>query len=529
MSTGSTDSLVRLINSLSKAEKRSFKLYANRNSSSADELKFLQLFDFIERTENYSDELALQRLPAIKKSQLSNIKGHLYKQILTSLRLQYTQHLPQIEIRESIDHASILYRKGFYHQALKILERARQQARKMEATVLYLEIVQLEKFIEGQQITRSMASRADELTIESQELNRRVSSVVDFSNLSLQLYALYLKNGFVRDEKDVRFVKEFFHSRLPKYAIHELGFEEKMHLYHANFWYYYMQQEFLMCFRYASLWVELFTDNVQARTFHVEMYLKGLYNLNMVLFNLRSPARMDETLERLRSVHIDERENENLAMFRSYYSLIGEINGYYLRGQFSEGLWMVSEVENFIVDQSFRLDNHRVMLLYYKVACLYFGSGDNRMAIRYLNKIIQMRDVSLREDIQCFARILNLIAHFELDDNDRIDYQVKSVYRFLSNMGDMQGVQMEIMRFLRQLPYPDSKSLTRAFRILHAKLVKLSLDPYQKRPFLYLDIISWLECKIQGKTVQEVIRSKFLHELNTGEKIYFPPADQELG
>ena len=46
MSTGTTDSLVRLIHSLTKAEKRSFKLYANRNSSGDEELKYLQTLRF---------------------------------------------------------------------------------------------------------------------------------------------------------------------------------------------------------------------------------------------------------------------------------------------------------------------------------------------------------------------------------------------------------------------------------------------------------------------------------------------------
>ena len=92
MSTTTTDNLIKLIQSLSKAEKRSFKLYANRNSSTPEELKFLQLFDFIDKTSNYSDEVALAKLTEIKKSQLSNIKAHLYKQLLTSLRLQYTNH-----------------------------------------------------------------------------------------------------------------------------------------------------------------------------------------------------------------------------------------------------------------------------------------------------------------------------------------------------------------------------------------------------------------------------------------------------
>ena len=59
MSTGTTDSLVRLIHSLTKAEKRSFKLYANRNTSTPEELKYLQLFDFIDKNEAYTDDLVI--------------------------------------------------------------------------------------------------------------------------------------------------------------------------------------------------------------------------------------------------------------------------------------------------------------------------------------------------------------------------------------------------------------------------------------------------------------------------------------
>lgn len=522
MSTGTTDSLVRLIQTLTKAEKRSFKLYASRNSSSPDELKYLQLFDFIDKNAHYSDELALTRIKGIKKSQLSNIKAHLYKHILTSLRLQHAAYLPKIEIRESIDHALILYQKGFYHQALRILDKAKQHAQRIQAPILHLEILEFEKVIESQYITRSMASRAEQLTEESRRLQRHVSKSVDFSNLSLQLYALYVKGGFVRDEKDYRFVKEFFASRLPEYHPSELGFEEKMHLYNAYVWYHYIAQEFLMCFKYARLWVDLFDEYPFVKEQYREMYLKGLYNLQNALFNLRSYDRLKDTLRLLEEVDPGERDNENVALLQRLYWLTGKINQFYLAGTFTEGLGIVDEVEQFIAANEERLDNHRVMVLYYKIACLYFGSGDNRSAIRYLNRVIQMRDVSLREDIQCFARILNLIAHFELGTEDLLDYQIKSVYRFLSNMGDLHGVQREILKFLRQLPFADEKSLMRGFRILHATLVKLSQLPYEKRPFLYLDIISWLECKIAQRSVQSVIREKFLLEQETGQRIYFP-------
>ena len=162
------------------------------------------------------------------------------------------------------------------------------------------------------------------------------------------------------------------------------------------------------------------------------------------------------------------------------------------------------------------------MVFYYKIACLYFGSGDNKKSIWYLNKVIQFKEETLREDIQSFARILNLIAHFELGNDDLVEYQIKSVYRFLIKMGDLHGVQKEILNFVRSLPISSNSELIRAFKILHHKLVKLSLQPFEKRPFLYLDIISWLECKIENKTVQEIVQSKFKREIETGNKLYFP-------
>ena len=523
MSTGSTDSLVRLIFSLTKAEKRSFKLYASRNSASQDEIKYLQLFDFIEKNENYSDDLAIKKLKSIKKTQLSNIKAHLYKQLLTSLRLQHASHLPTIEIRETIDHALILYEKGFYYQSLKMLEKAKQAAIKIESNTLYLEVIDFEKLIESQHITRSIATRADDLSKESTDLSKHIQGCIDFSNLALQLHALYVKVGFVRDERDFLFVQEFFAKRLFDYKISELGFEEKMHLYNAYVWYHYITQNFLMSYKYASLWVKLFEENPGAVVHYREIYLRGLYNMQSALFNLRNYKRLVQSIKKIEHADLGSRDNMNLQLLHGWYCLIAKINGYYLAGTFKESLEIVPKVENFIADNEDRLDNHRVMLLYYKVACMYFGNGDNRMAIKYLNRIIQLRDVSLREDIQAFTRILNLIAHFELGTDDRLlDYQIKSVYRFLRNMGDLHGVQLEILNFLRQLPISDGKELTRAFRILHGKLVKLSKLPYEKRPFLYLDIISWLECKLENRPLQEVIREKFLKEQATGQSFYFP-------
>jgi hypothetical protein len=54
------------------------------------------------------------------------------------------------------------------------------------------EIVEFEKLIESQYITRSIG-RADELVIQAKELNYQNTISSKLSNLSLQLYGIMLK------------------------------------------------------------------------------------------------------------------------------------------------------------------------------------------------------------------------------------------------------------------------------------------------------------------------------------------------
>jgi len=86
MSNRSNDILFQLIKSLQKAEKRHFKLYIKRNSNN-DDLKIIQLFDILDKLEDYDEKIILKKVPSIQKIQLANLKSHLYKQILSSLRL----------------------------------------------------------------------------------------------------------------------------------------------------------------------------------------------------------------------------------------------------------------------------------------------------------------------------------------------------------------------------------------------------------------------------------------------------------
>ncbi len=506
-----TDDLIQLIKSLTRAEKRHFRLFVRRNQAS-ENILFLQLFDILDKYKEYDESVILKRLPAIKKTQLSNLKAHLYKQLLTSLRLVNKKHNEDIQIREMIDYASVLYTKGLYRQSLDVLEKAKIRAEKGKFRAAQLEIIEFEKLLESQYVTNSMEGRAEQLIDESQRLNQVISHNNTISNLSLKLYGLYLKVGYVRNRRDFEVVKGFFQTNLPKVDFPQLDFWGKIYYCQSFVWYYHMTQDFPMSYRYAQKWVDLFDENPEMKAHNAATYLKGLHLLLSALFYTLQHERFLSTLKELHQFYtaVDLHQDRNIEGLFHLFRFIHGIQQHYLEGTFSEGLELVPELVQLIDTDEYNWDDHRILVFYYRIACLYFGSGDNDNAIHYLNLIINQKNPNYREDIQCFARILSLIAHFELGNSQLVEYQVKSVYRFLAKMHDLHAVQQAIFRFLRKSFKMRQAEIKNEFIELRDKLVSLQDDPYERRPFLYLDIISWLESKIENREVQAVIRQKFL-------------------
>ena len=115
---------------------------------------------------------SFNKIPDIKKTQLSNLKANLYKQVLKSLRLNPAHKNIRILLREQLDYATILYNKGLYNQSLKVLEKAKSTALEYEEKYLAYEIVEFEKVIESQYITRSMSN-----ALGSDQLNAWTNSL----------------------------------------------------------------------------------------------------------------------------------------------------------------------------------------------------------------------------------------------------------------------------------------------------------------------------------------------------------------
>ncbi|WP_026464585.1 hypothetical protein [Adhaeribacter aquaticus] len=510
MPNQNTDAVFQLIKTLTRSEKRHFRLY-NSHHGAKEELKFLQLFDVLENQEKYNEQEILNKIPVIKKVQLANIKANLYKHLLSSLRQYHANQNVDIQLHEQLDQARVLYNKGLYGQSLKLYEKIKIAARNAELPHIALAAIHYEKLIESQYITRSIEGKAEALSLESMHLATHLSKVHELSNLSLRLYGHYIKMGHAKNQEDFDFIRNFFETNLPSLDIKEASFFEKLYYYQIHVWYYYITQDFKACYRFAQKWVDLFEGNSDQIYQQPMLYIKGLHNLLASLYNLLYYSKFKSVLQKLEAFAADStrRSTPNIEMLLFLHIYTNKINIFFLEGTFTEGVKIIPEILAGLKQYQPQLDPHRLLVFYFKIASLYFGSGNFQKCIEYLNKIIDYSHLNLRSDLQGFARILSLIAHYEAGDDEALDYQIKSVYRFLGKMNDQQPMQVEIFRFLRSLNSMAPNQLKDAFVALKNKLIAIAANPFERRPFLYLDIISWLESKIEHVPVQEIMQRKF--------------------
>jgi hypothetical protein len=500
-----TDTLFQLVHSLEKAEKRHFKLFIKRSSGNED-LKIIELFDALDKLEDYDEPLLLKKLKTIKKPQLSNVKVHLYKQLLASLRLLKSTDSIDLQLNEQFDFAHILYKKGLYFHSLKILETAKANHK----VNFLLQAITLEKRIETLHITGPTKARIADLAEEINEVTSKIDTLSRLSNLSMLLYNWFIKNGHAKNKDDEKRVVEYFQKHLPKNDWNKAGFYEKLYLYQSYNWFAYIKQDFINYYRWAQKWVDLFEETPLMMRVETGHYIKGLHTLLNAHFTLRNFEKMDEVLTHFEKYAESDRVrlHDNFRTQAFIYIYSAKINLHSIRGSFDEGILLVPHILKALKEDELFIDEHRIMLFNYKIATLYFGSGNYSTCIDFVQKIIN-ENTDVRSDLQSYARLVHLMAHYELGNYELMEYLTKSVYRFMSKKENLTIVEEEMFKFLRKSFHNSRKEMEQALVLLLEKIKNLQKSRYETRTFAYIDIISWLEAKVNKVSMSKILEIKY--------------------
>ncbi|MEO1628164.1 MAG: hypothetical protein AAFV25_23650, partial [Bacteroidota bacterium] len=193
------EDLYSLIQSLSKTEKRYFKMEA-RKAGDKSNSKYIQLFEAIQQMDKY-DEEALKKQTFVKN--LSMEKAYLSDAILRSLRNFHSEKSLGARMRDLIANARILQDRELYKQSLRQLTKAKKMAYELHDYLSVLEINRMESSFLLRKQDRDNMDKLRELREERVEIMSIVVEENKYANLHHDI-SMYTHKSYTTTNKNAK-------------------------------------------------------------------------------------------------------------------------------------------------------------------------------------------------------------------------------------------------------------------------------------------------------------------------------------
>jgi len=422
MQNRTTKELFDLVKGMSKWEKKSFHRYARRNSNS-ESLKVLSLFSVLNAMEAYSEKAFAQKTKGMQCRQLPSLKVYLYNQILDSLRVCKNEDSLLLQLHQLMDHANILYSKGFWAQALKVLKRLKKTAAAYHQVSFLFQALSLQRKLELLCGTCS-AEQVGELSNELAECSQQLSLISHLSNQSMLLYGCFRRCGPLQTEEEKRRAGEIYWLCC-EVEDERLSFYARLYFLQAKTYYYQLTNDAAQFSQSASEWVDHFDQNRQMLKVEPLQYQRGLFYLNEAAFL----HKQKDTLHR--TAGLLEESND------PFYQLSAALN-----------LCLFEKAAgNDLLDEAYRHiqspgNPSRLLKICCQAARLCFQVANYERSLDFIFVGLQQK-TEVRIDLQYELRLLQLAAHKELGHDRLVESLELSARRFAKTYKLVAAVEKE--------------------------------------------------------------------------------------
>jgi len=501
------DHLFKLIKSLSASEKRYFSIYASRHTMGEgnNSVRMLKKLDVLKE---YHEKKFLEKnkKEAFAKHYRFN-KHFLYNLILDSLRAYHAGKTPQSVIRELIQNAEILIEKGLFAEALLAIREAKAKAIKYEFQELHLEVLRQELHLYREQSLTEISEKAiDDLVDQFRGVLKDMDSVLSYEWANLRIGQRISKAGFARTSQSLEEL-----ARMDPHAVQKEAppqFAAAWNFYNSKVAITFIRQDFEKALVEIDALINLINAHPHMSAAIPRAYINVLHNKIVLLNNLKRYREVDDVAQKIDAIPVRTQVMKNRKFYSSHNLLLSM---YPKTGEFEKGLRLLETMEKKLETGEVQFLNpiHRLTHCF-SAANIHFCAGHFAVSNKFLQEIIDRGDVSPRSDIVAYARIMRMIVQFEMGKQDLLEYTVRSVYRFLYKRKRIYKFEDIILRFIRKkAPAIESpREMIQAFVELHAELLPLTRDTFERNAFAYFDMLSWLESKIYNKSFSDIVKEK---------------------
>lgn len=500
--------LFDLIKSLSKAEKRYFKIFASKHII-GEQNNYVILFNFIQKMDEYDEDLIFKKFKgATFLNRFPITKKRLYDYVIKALDGFYADSSIDASLYKMIHAAEILYRKSLYAQCFKMLKSAENKAIKHEKFHILIEIqLKYKRLIENTGYTDINPKEVDEILDKDLNYIDAIKHYCELWHVKSKLFQKLNRKGVARCEMDRKEYKAIV-SQLDAIDSNT-DFDSKYLFQHTKAAYYFAVDDIQKSVVAMHKNIQLFQENKDVIQTEPNVYFSTLTNVIHCHNTLGEYDKAKYYLLLLKALpkQIKNQSNEDLdiKLFSSINSI--ELSLYNCRGNFSESIALETTIKNGFKLYSNKISKIRRAYLAFNLAVAFFGKEDYQNALKWVNYILNDSNLDEKEDVFCFAQLLNLIVHFELNHHQLLSYAIKNTHRYLRQRDRIYAFESVFVDFINKINKPTSENSKKAILIaLFEKLTELRNDAFEKNAFNYFDFAAWAQAKIEGVSYADVVQ-----------------------
>ncbi len=499
------ESLVQLIHSMTRAEKKKFSVLTSSRKSKPD---YLVLYEIVAAAPNKSvEDFRSAFKSTCPGSAFDSTVNYLFDLLLeqaVDLRIQQDKHYL---LFNKILKARVLFEKSLFDECFDLLHMVTEKAEKLENYHALLLAGRLE--LEYLLALNFPNLTEEELLKKQFKLNESIKflrKVNEQSALYEILKHRLLTKGYSRSEEDKRYLNDLVYSEISIVAsLAPENFEiTKLHqLFQSD--YLISVGDYKSALRSYYELNNLFEANKHLWSTPPLYYL---YTIEGVLESLRSirnysgMAYFVNQLKKLTDTPVDFRNQTLCTIF--LYELFPSLD----RGNFEAAAKLMDEYQHSLYSKMFTLNPSRQAELCLYTSLIYFGNGQFNKAHRFLSQIIIRGKNYYYLPMYRTIRLVNLMILYQLSDYELISYECRSLKRELSNEEKGYKIERFLLLFLqKQLPLQQAKRLQLWQKYL-PELENIRKDIFEQQVLRIFDFTAWVESLMTGQSLSAILEMK---------------------
>jgi hypothetical protein len=480
--------LFELVKSLSKSEKRYFKLFCRQYNSGSN---YLKLFEAIDAQNEY-DETTIKK--KFRKEtfckQLHVTKNYLHHFILKSLRNFHSELSKDSELKDTLRNVEILYHKELYDHCTLELKKAETIARHYEINSGLAEVI-------GWKRKMAQAKHSQQFNLFIELLTEQEKAIAAMSNTNLHwqnaVQTSYTVMSNVAASKKI----------IPR---HKKATLENAETLEAKVLYF--NTNYLTAIRNglhdkAAKSLSDLLDLIEKYPHRIKedpaLYISSANNLVSFYVFSKQYEKAVALISRSRSLHeeaIQQHQKKSLLkqLLRTYNI---ELEIYRDTRSFDKNLSFIEHIEDFITRHLAKIPSDYLLSFWFQLANIHFMRKDFDRSLKWVNHILNRRFPQAQAELQVQARMLNLVIHLEQDNLFVLRYFTDNTRRFLKKLKQVQPFEQILLSFFSKIGQVPKYEQKDQFRQLQQQLFSPGNEMLPASVLDYIDYKKWIEDKLK--------------------------------